>query len=118
MAMNELIFAPAAGGDTSSGSLCVSAPGGLSVCLPSIDWTQLVPNLVGLFIQAIGSLMYGAMRSFYLALWNGLLLSVPHDLTDQFGPVKAMMPPPSAIGTAGLVLALSLLGLRTYIRGL
>lgn len=80
----------------------------------AVNPTVFVPKAV----QALGDLIYTGIRSMFLALWNATLLGIPHALSDQFGPVVAMMPPPGAIAVAGLVLTLSLLGIRTYVRGM
>jgi hypothetical protein len=90
----------------------------VTVNFPTPDWSKLIPDLVGLATTAVGSLVYGAVRGLLLALWSGLFFAIPHNLTDQFGPVEHMQAPLLAVAGAGLVLALALLGLRTYVRGI
>jgi len=80
----------------------------------AVNPTVFVPKAV----QALGDLVYAGIRAMFLALWDAALLSIPHALSDQFGPVVALMPPPGAIAVAGLVLTLALLGIRTYVRGI
>lgn len=94
--------------------------GGFSIDLSGI-WQSLIDHLgeVGTAIWAgFSQWLYGGIRGLFLTLWHATLLPIPHDVTDQFTPVLAMMPAPGAVATAGLVLALSLLGLRTYVRGI
>jgi hypothetical protein len=67
---------------------------------------------------AFSQWLYSGMRAMFLGIWNATLLSIPHDVTDQFAPVKAMMPDTAVIAAAGLALALALLGLRTWVRGI
>jgi hypothetical protein len=80
----------------------------------AVNPTIFVPAAV----QAFGNLMYSAIRNLFVAIWNGLLLSIPHELSDRFAPVVAMMPNPGAIAVGGLTLAIALLGLSTYVRGI
>src|SRR5438128_5489711 len=56
---------------------------------------------------ALSTWLYAAVRSFFLTIWNATLLTIPHELSDRFAPVTAMMPDPGAIAVAGLVLALA-----------
>jgi hypothetical protein len=83
-------------------------------------WTGLAPQLpmIGSAIWTdLGQWMYSLMRGLFLTLWNASLLPIPHDTTDEFGPVQAMMPGTGALAAAGITLALALLGLRTILRG-
>lgn len=58
------------------------------------------------------------MRALFLTIWQAALLDVSHALTDGFPPVHAIFQSSLPIAGAGLVLALTLLGLRTYARGI
>lgn len=66
---------------------------------------------------ALAAWTYAGMRSFFLTLWNVSLFTIPHALSDQAGPVVALMPPTHAIAAAGLVLAFAIAGLRTILSG-
>jgi hypothetical protein len=68
--------------------------------------------------NAFSQWLYSTLRALFLAIWNATLLPIPHDVTDQFTPVLAMMPATGAIAAAGLVLAMTLLGLRTFVHTL
>ena len=61
--------------------------------------------------------MYSLLRGLLITLWNATLLPIPHDTTDEFGPVQSMLPGPGAVAAAGITLALGLIGLRTILRG-
>src|SRR6266853_876586 len=68
--------------------------------------------------NAFSQWLYSMMRALFLAIWNATLLPIPRDVTDQFTPVLAMMPATGAVAAAGLVLAMTLLGLRTFVHTL
>jgi hypothetical protein len=59
--------------------------------------------------------MYSLLRGLMLNLWHASLLPIPHNATDEFGPVQAMMPGSGAVAAAGITLALALVGLRTIL---
>jgi hypothetical protein len=82
--------------------------------LDALNPTVWVPQAV----DTVGQTLYSSTRALFLTLWNGVLLGIPHAMSDQFGPVVALLPPPGAIAGAGLVLALALLGIRTYAMGI
>lgn len=89
--------------------------------LGSAIWTKLQPNLgaIGSAIWTdLAQWMYSLLRGLLLAIWNATLLPIPHDTTDEFGPVQAMLPSVGALAGAGITLALALLGLRTILRGM
>jgi hypothetical protein len=83
-------------------------------------WSGLLPQLPTIGTQIwtdLGQWMYSMVRGALLTVWNASLLPVPHDTTDQFGSVQAMLPSSGAVASAGITLALALLGLRTILRG-
>ena len=83
-------------------------------------WSGLAPQLptIGTAIWTdLGQWMYSMMRGLLLTVWNASLLPIPHDTTDEFGPVQAMLPGTGALAAAGITLALALIGLRTILRG-
>src|SRR5215831_3574707 len=90
----------------------------ITINFPTIDWSQLIPQITGFFFNAVGGLLYGALRGMLLSLWSGLFFAIPHSLTDKFGPVQAMQGQLLGIVASSLVLSFSLLGLRTYMRGI
>jgi hypothetical protein len=88
--------------------------------LGSAIWTGLAPQLptIGSAIWTdLGQWLYSLMRGLLLTVWNATLLPIPHDTTDQFGPVQALLPGTGALAAAGISLALGLLGLKTILRG-
>jgi hypothetical protein len=82
-------------------------------------WASFLAHMndVGTAIWAdLSQWLYGLLRGLLVGLWHATLLPIPHDVTDQFGPVQAMMPSPGAIAAAGITLSLSLLGVRVILR--
>jgi hypothetical protein len=82
-------------------------------------WQSLMDHLgdVGNAIWTdFSSWLYQLLRGLLVGLWHATLLPIPHDVTDQFGPVLAMMPTPGAIAASGITLSLALMGLRTVLR--
>ena len=96
----------------------IPLPGGGTLTLPTPDWPNLIPDLLGLFVKAIAAMVYGTVHAIFAAVWSGLMFSVPHNLTDQLGIVRVLMPSPELIGAAAASLVLALFGLRIYLRGL
>jgi hypothetical protein len=89
--------------------------------LGSAIWTGIADNLglIGSTIwNALSVWIYTGIRNLFLGMWTATFLTIPHDVTDQFAPIAAMTPRPGMIAGAGLVLALALLGVRTYLREL
>jgi hypothetical protein len=83
-------------------------------------WAGVLPQLPtigGAIWTDLGQWMYSLMRGLLLTVWNATLLPIPHDTTDEFGPVQAMLPGTGALAAAGITLALAVLGLRTILRG-
>ncbi|MBV9133900.1 MAG: hypothetical protein JO318_14450 [Chloroflexi bacterium] len=83
-------------------------------------WHSLIDHLgeVGVAIWSqLGQWFYMLMRNLLLTVWNATLLPIPHETTDEFGPVQAMLPGTGAVAAAGITLAMALLGLRTILRG-
>lgn len=82
-------------------------------------WASLLMHLgdVGNALWAdLSQWLYGLLRGLLVGLWHATLLPIPHDVTDQFGPVLAMMPAPGAIAAAGIGLSVALMGLRVILR--
>jgi hypothetical protein len=82
-------------------------------------WNSLighVGDVGGAIWSGLSQWIYSLLRGLLLGIWHATLLPIPHDVTDQFGPVLAMMPAPGAIAAAGVTLALALMGLRTVLR--
>ena len=90
----------------------------MQIQLPSVDWQNLIPDLVNLALGALGGAVYGAARGMLLAIWSGLFFAIPHAFTDKFGTVQTMQAPLLAVAGSGLVVSLLLLGVRTHIRGI
>ena len=84
-------------------------------------WAGISSNLpmIGTTIwNALANALFGAIRTLLLAIWGAALFDIPHAMTDQFPPVAALLAAGPLIAGAGLVLALSLLAFRTWLRGL
>jgi hypothetical protein len=87
--------------------------------LADLIWKSLTDHLadVGSAIWTdFSQWLYGVLRGLLISLWHATLLPIPHEVTDQFGPVMAMMPSPGAIAAAGITLSMALMGLRVVLR--
>lgn len=60
--------------------------------------------------------LYTGLRNMFLLMWQATLLTIPHALTDQFGPVRAMMPNTFLIAGAAASLSMALLGLKVILQ--
>lgn len=84
-------------------------------------WTGIRDHLgeIGTAIWTdLSQWIYSLLRGLFLGIWNATLLPIPHNVTDQFGPVQAIFAAAGPIAAAGLVLAVVLLGVRTLVRGI
>jgi hypothetical protein len=89
--------------------------------LASLMWSELTSHLGDIGTAAWTDLTqwgYSLLRSMFLGIWNATLIPIPHDVTDQFGPVKTVLDSSLVIAAAGVVLAVVLLGVRTLVRGI
>lgn len=96
-------------------------PGGISVSLPTPDWTTLVPNLVGLFFGAIGDWLQKTEHSAFDGLWSGdhnVIAQTPLSMTWGFGAVQAQLADVQNAARAVLLFALILLGIKSMLGGL
>src|SRR2546425_12866612 len=63
--------------------------GGITINFPTIDWSQLVPQLVSLFFDAIGKWFTTTLHSVFDGLWSGdhnVIGTTPLAMTWGFGP--------------------------------
>ena len=98
-----------------------SDTGGINITLPTPDWTTLVPNLVGLFFDAIGQWLQKAEHSAFDGLWtSGANVVGQTDLamTWNFGPVRDQIVGINEAVRAILLFAVVLLGLKSMLGGL
>jgi hypothetical protein len=89
--------------------------GPIQVNLPSVDWTQLIPELVGLFFAALGTWLQAAMHATFDAAWGSdanVIGTTPLAMTWQFGPVQAQLTDIQTGARAVLLFAVILLGVR------
>src|SRR5258707_12057778 len=89
--------------------------GGISISFPTVDWTQLVPQLVGLFFDGIGKYLHDALHAAFDGLWgSGANVVGQTDLamTWGFGPIHDQVLSVQGAARAVLLFALILLGLR------
>lgn len=92
--------------------------GGTSFTFPSPDWGKLVPDLVGLFLNAISDTVANAM----LAIWDGFWKSglnvvgqTPEAMTIGFGPTQFYLQDMEKVAYGVIFFALVLLGLATML---
>lgn len=67
--------------------------------------------------QDFGNWFMGGIKGFYLGLWQAAMFDIPHNLTDNFGPVSLALHSSGPIAVAGLVLSMTLMGLRVILSG-
>src|SRR5262245_11036618 len=95
--------------------------GGIHVELPTVNWAELVPQLVGYFFDAIGKTLNDRLEAVLGGLWNGnhnVVGQTPLDLVWNYGPIHAQVMDVQNGARAILVFALVLLGLRSMLGGL
>lgn len=66
--------------------------------------------------DAFGNWLYGGLRVLFLAMFQMTMMTIPHALTDQFGPVTRMMPNPLLIAGSAAALSMILLGLKVVLQ--
>lgn len=94
---------------------------GITVNLPAVDWTQLVPQLVGLFFDAIAKVFGDTLHGAFDGLWSSGLNVVGHTdpaMTWGFGPVANQIASVQSAARAVLLFALVLLGLKSMLGGI
>jgi hypothetical protein len=93
----------------------------MNVILPEVDWTKLVPTLVGLVLSALGKSANDTLHGAFDGLWaSGLNVVGRTDpaMTWGFGPVADQVASVQAAARAVLLFALVLVGLRAMLGGL
>jgi len=99
-------------------------PGGGSqpiINFPTVDWTQLVPQLVGLFFDAIARFFDDLLHGAFDGLWSSGLNVVGRTdpaMTWDFGPIHDQVSSVQTAARAVLLFALVLLGLKSMLGGL
>ena len=97
------------------------ASNGISVNLPGVDWATLIPQLVGLFFDAIGKWLNEQLHGAFDGLWSsGANVVGQTDLamTWGFGPIHDQLVDIQNAARAVLLFALVLLGLKSMLGGL
>src|SRR6266540_160794 len=88
---------------------------GITINFPTIDWSQLVPQLVSLFFDAVGKWFNSTLHSVFDGLWSGdhnVIGTTPLAMTWGFGPVQGQLADIQSAARAVLLFAVILLGLR------
>jgi hypothetical protein len=102
-------------------SQAAPAPGSVSVTLPTVDWAQLIPQLVGLFFSALGTYLNAALHGAFDNLWGSganVLGQTDLAMTWNFGPIADQVASVQTAARAILVFALVLLGLKSMLGGI
>jgi hypothetical protein len=92
-----------------------------------IDFSGLGMAIVQTLIDNMGGLgnaawdafthwLYAGLRAMFLNLFSATLLIIPHALTDQFGPIQAMMPNTVLLTAMAAALSMALLGLKVLLQ--
>jgi hypothetical protein len=95
--------------------------GGITVQLPTVDWTQLVPQLVGLFFDAVGTAINDMTHKAFDGVWSSSANIVGQTALDQtwnFGPIHDQVLQVQSGARAVLLLALVLLGCKSMLGGI
>ena len=106
--MNPSFFAQADPGVAGGG-------GGISISLPEVDWSKLIPQIVGYFFDSIGTLMTDTLHTAFDGLWHSqanVLGQTALGSTFDFGPVHDQI---TAVQTGArfiLIFALIIVGVR------
>ena len=109
-----LLQTPPGDGGGSAPSFTIDLSG-----LGNLIWQSFIDHVGdvgGAIWSGLSQWLYGVLRGLLIGVWHATLLPIPHDVTDQFGPVLAMMPAPGAIAAAGITLSMALVGLRVVLR--
>jgi hypothetical protein len=89
--------------------------GGITINFPTVDWSTLIPQLVGYFFDAIGKFLNDTLRSTFDGIWNSGANVLGHTdmaMTWGFGPVHDQVVGVQSAARVILVFALVFLGLR------
>jgi hypothetical protein len=95
--------------------------GGITIVGPSVDWGELIPQIVGYFFDGIGQLLMETLDSAFAGLWSSGANVLGHTdlaMTWGFGPVNDQVLAVQAAARAILVFALILLGVRGMLGGI
>ncbi len=96
-------------------------PGGITINFPTVDWANLIPQLVGYFFQALGTYVDETLHSVFDGLWGSganVLGQTDLAMTWDFGPVHDQVAGLQVAARAVLLFALILLGLRGMLFGI
>ncbi len=89
--------------------------GGVTINFPTIDWSQLIPQVVNLFFDAVGNWFNATLHSVFDGLWSGdhnVIGTTPLAMTWGFGPVQGQLADIQSAARVVLLFAVILLGLR------
>ena len=95
--------------------------GGPTFNFPAVDWAQLVPQLVGLFFDAIGTFVMNVLRAAFDGVWASSANVVGQTdlaMTWNFGPIHDQVTSVQGAARAVLLFALVLLGLKSMLGGI
>jgi hypothetical protein len=100
-------------------SFAQADPGGggpsISINLPSVDWATLIPQIVGYFFDAIGTLLTTTLHTAFDGFWNSganVLGQTDMAMTWGFGPVHDQLAAVQTAARAIIIFALIVVGLR------
>lgn len=95
--------------------------GPIQINLPTVDWSTLIPTLVGFFFSAIGDWLQKSLHSAFDGLWSGggnVVGQTDLAMTWSFGPVAAQIHDVENGARAILLFAVVLLGLKAMLGGI
>lgn len=94
--------------------------GGISINFPSVDWSKLIPDLVSLFLNAVGDFLNKMIHNAFDSLWGSganVIGQTDVSMTWGFGPIQDQITSIQLAARTILIFALILLGLRGILSG-
>ncbi len=94
---------------------------GITINFPSVDWSALIPQLVGYFFDGLGTFLNEALHTTFDSMWGSganVVGQTDLSMTWNFGPVQDQVIGIQDAARAILLFALVLLGLRGMLAGI
>jgi hypothetical protein len=93
----------------------------IQINLPTVDWSQLIPQLVGLFFDAIGTTIMNILRGAFDGVWSSSANVVGQTdiaMTWGFGPIADQIGSVQSGARAVLLFAVVLVGIKSMLGAL
>jgi hypothetical protein len=93
----------------------------INVSLPSPNWQELIPELVGYFFEGLGTFLNELLHETFDGVWGSganVIGQTPLDMTWAFGPVADQVASVQGAARAVFLFAVVLLGLKSMLGGI